>query len=299
MSAIPVNPEDESSDAVLIRRAQRGEEPAFADLVRRHLPAVRAFIAMKLPVAHLADELSHETFVFAFAAAKVRQMRVSEGVEFRGAGVREIPAQRGAFLGEGQLPERSAFLRGSRTEQDIGAPGKRGSSSVDPRSGVWTAAGGGADINGASDQFHFVSQDFLTDGTIVAKVTAVEKTDEYSKAGLMIRGSMNADAPYAFVFFGPSTVGFEFRTAAGSNASHAPWSQTPYVGFATAPMWVKLVRRGGVFAAYYGKDGVTWTQLGAPATIVMSAAARAGLAVTAHNDAALNHSTFENVSAQP
>ena len=233
------------------------------------------------------------------AAAKTRQMRAKEGVEISGAATREILAQRSAFLGEAQLPQRTAFLRGSRTEQDIGNPGKRGSSSVDSRTGVWTAAGGGADINGASDQFHFVSQELSADGTIVAKVTAVESTDAYSKAGLMIRGSMNADAPYAFVFFGPSTVGFEFRTAAGSSASHAPWSQTPYVGYTTAPMWVKLVRRGGVFAAYYGKDGVTWTQLGAPHTIVMSAAARAGLAVTAHNDAALNHSTFENVSAQP
>ena len=231
------------------------------------------------------------------AAAETRQMRANEGVEFIGAAAREIPAQRSAFLGADQLPQHTAFLRGSRTEQDIGNPGKRGSSSVDSRTGVWTVAGGGADINGVSDQFHFVSQDFSTDGTIVAKVSAVEKTDDYSKAGLMIRGSMSADAPYAFVFFGPSTVGFEFRTAAGGDASHAPWSQTPYVGFATAPMWVKLVRRGGVFAAYYGKDGVTWTQLGAPATIVMSVAARAGLAVTAHNDAALNHSTFENVTA--
>ena len=66
MPTIPSNPEGESSDEALIDAAQRGEESAFAQLVRRHLPAVSAFIAMKLPVAHLADELTHETFVFAF-----------------------------------------------------------------------------------------------------------------------------------------------------------------------------------------------------------------------------------------
>ena len=34
--------------------------------VRRQLAAVRAFVAMKLPVAHLADEITHESFVVAF-----------------------------------------------------------------------------------------------------------------------------------------------------------------------------------------------------------------------------------------
>jgi RNA polymerase sigma-70 factor, ECF subfamily len=66
MPAIPSMPNDEPSDAKLIAGAQRGEEDAFAVLARRHLPAVSAFIAMKLPVAHVAEELTHETFVFAF-----------------------------------------------------------------------------------------------------------------------------------------------------------------------------------------------------------------------------------------
>lgn len=215
------------------------------------------------------------------AAAKVRQMRENEGVEFSGAATRGIPAQR------------SAFLRESRTEMDIGTPAQHGSSSVDPRTGVWSVAGGGADIYGASDQFHFASQDFVADGTIIAKVTVVQNTDPYAKAGLMIRDSMHADAPYAFVFVGPSTVGFEFRTAAGANTSHAPYAGGP------APMWVKVVRTGNTFAAYYGKDGVRWTPLGTAQSIPLAATVRAGLAVTAHNAAALNHSTFENVSAKP
>lgn len=50
----------------MIARVQRGEHEAFAELVQHHLAAGRAFIAMKLPVPHLADELTHETFVFAY-----------------------------------------------------------------------------------------------------------------------------------------------------------------------------------------------------------------------------------------
>lgn len=56
----------EPTDAGLIARVRGGDSGAFAPLVRRHLAAVRAFVAMKLPVAHLADEITHESFVFAF-----------------------------------------------------------------------------------------------------------------------------------------------------------------------------------------------------------------------------------------
>ena len=51
---------------VLIARVQIGETEAFAPLVDLHLPHLRAFIALKLPVSHLVDEFAHETFVFAF-----------------------------------------------------------------------------------------------------------------------------------------------------------------------------------------------------------------------------------------
>jgi RNA polymerase sigma-70 factor, ECF subfamily len=57
---------EESSDAEFLRSVQAGELEAFAPLVRRHLPTLRAFVALKLPVPHLADEIAHETFVFAF-----------------------------------------------------------------------------------------------------------------------------------------------------------------------------------------------------------------------------------------
>ena len=56
----------EPTDAEFVARVRTGEADAFAPLVRRHLAAVRAFVAMKLPVAHLADEITHESFVFAF-----------------------------------------------------------------------------------------------------------------------------------------------------------------------------------------------------------------------------------------
>ena len=221
-----------------------------------------------------------------------RQVRENHALQLANP-AREIPAQRSAFIGEEQMPQRTAFLRESRTEQDIGVPGRRGSTSLDSRSGVWTVMGGGADIYGVSDQFHFVSQEFAGDGTLVARVSSSQVTDGYAKSGVMWRESNAADARYAFVFVGPNTLGYEVRTAAARASSGASY------GSGSAPKWLKLVRAGNVFTAFASDDGVAWKQLGTLQTMPMSATARAGLAVTAHNDAALNLSTFENVSAQP
>lgn len=54
--------EDEKT---LVLRVQRGDLEAFGDLLDREASGLRAFVAMKLPIPHLIDEIAHETFVFA------------------------------------------------------------------------------------------------------------------------------------------------------------------------------------------------------------------------------------------
>jgi RNA polymerase sigma-70 factor, ECF subfamily len=49
----------------LVIRVQRGELAAFERLLELHSSHLRAFVAMKLPVPHLIDEIAHEAFVFA------------------------------------------------------------------------------------------------------------------------------------------------------------------------------------------------------------------------------------------
>ncbi|MCB1203019.1 MAG: sigma-70 family RNA polymerase sigma factor [Verrucomicrobiae bacterium] len=55
-------PEDEED---LVIRVQRGDLSAFERLLDLHGAHLRAFVAMKLPVPHLIDEIAHEAFVFA------------------------------------------------------------------------------------------------------------------------------------------------------------------------------------------------------------------------------------------
>lgn len=64
MPTAPIAPDP--TEAALIRAVQAGDPAAFEPLVDTHLDSLRAFIALKLPIAHLVDELAHETFVFAY-----------------------------------------------------------------------------------------------------------------------------------------------------------------------------------------------------------------------------------------
>ena len=62
-----VNPElEQGDDDSFVQAVQRGDHENFEPLLDRHLPHVRAFLALKAPIPHLVDELAHETFVFAF-----------------------------------------------------------------------------------------------------------------------------------------------------------------------------------------------------------------------------------------
>jgi RNA polymerase sigma-70 factor, ECF subfamily len=56
----------ETSDDILISRVLAGEIDAYAILLRREMPRLRSFIALKLPVPHLVDEIAHESFVYAY-----------------------------------------------------------------------------------------------------------------------------------------------------------------------------------------------------------------------------------------
>ncbi len=54
------------SDGYLIERVREGHLDAFEEVMLRHASRLRAFIAMRLPVPHLVEEIAHETFVWAY-----------------------------------------------------------------------------------------------------------------------------------------------------------------------------------------------------------------------------------------
>jgi len=173
-------------------------------------------------------------------------------------------------------------------DADIGAVGLKGSSSLS--GGVYTLKGAGADVWGIADSFHFTYQPLNGDGQLVARLTSMQNTNSYAKAGIMVRESLNANAANLLLDVRPAGgVEALARTAAGSSTSFVAGGTT------TTPVWLKIVRAGTTVTGSISRDGVTWTTV-ASRSVPMAANVYVGLAVCSHDTRALNTATFDNVS---
>ena len=134
---------------------------------------------------------------------------------------------------QGQLPEGWSNL-------DIGSPGVAGSASYN--AGIWTVEGGGSDIWGTYDQFHFVCRLSGPEAEIMARVETQEETDSWAKAGVMFRDSTAPSAAFAMVVATPGNgVNFQWRPVTGGEAYNSQ------IAGLSPPYWVRLVRAGDTF----------------------------------------------------
>jgi fibronectin type 3 domain-containing protein len=176
------------------------------------------------------------------------------------------------------------------TSADIGTVGFPGSAFY--CNGEFSISGSGSDIWNSSDafQFDYVYVPISTNCDIRAQVLSVENTSSSAKAAVMIRQSLAANSSHAMADV-EAGAGAEFiwRNGTGASASSA-------VTNGALPGWVRLTRTNNMFTAYSSTDGKAWTQIGTPTNISMANGVYIGLAVCAHNNAALNTSIFTNVS---
>jgi hypothetical protein len=173
---------------------------------------------------------------------------------------------------------------------DIGAPALAGGQSLS--GGTWTVQGGGYDIWGTADQFHFVSQALAADGSVSAHITSQTNTTGWAKAGVMLRQSSDPGSAFYAAFVTPSNgVVVQYRTAQGASAQQS-------AGFAgTVPVYLMVARSGTTYTAYTSTNGTSWTAVsGSSVTLTTSGSVLAGLAVTSHNASVLGTVTFDTVS---
>jgi regulation of enolase protein 1 (concanavalin A-like superfamily) len=175
--------------------------------------------------------------------------------------------------------------------QDIGNPSLGGSANFS--SGTFTVAGSGDDIWNANDHFRFVYQPLDGDGEIVARVTSLQNTHEWAKAGVMIRDGLGDNARHASALLTPSNgLVFEWRSSAGASSAAAPTAP------GAVPQWVRVTRSGNTLTGYYSTNGTNWTSLGST-SIALPTRVYVGLAVSSINTSALNTVTFTNVAMNP
>lgn len=184
-------------------------------------------------------------------------------------------------------PPASRLPAGWRSD-DVGSPDLSGSSRFE--NGTWVVTGAGENIWGSADEFQYAHKYVNGDVEMIARVDSMDNTHAWAKGGLMVRSGLGESAPFAAVYNTPGNgVMFEWR----SYYRGAPKSVT--VDVPAGPIWLKLVRRGNSFAAYYATDGQAWTRIGPAQSVVMPGVVQAGMVVTSHDVNRRATARFSNV----
>jgi hypothetical protein len=178
-----------------------------------------------------------------------------------------------------------------------GRPASVGSFTEGPV-GTYTITATGWDIAGTADAFHFAYMTLNGVGTIEAQVLSVDDTDQWAKAGVMIRETLDAGSKFAAVYITPGMgCRFQMRSDTDIDVTSDTSIATAEQIAITAPYWVKLERGvAGNFKAYYSSNGTTWQAMAwNPQNISMSNNVYIGLALTAHNASATCEAQYSNV----
>jgi regulation of enolase protein 1 (concanavalin A-like superfamily) len=167
---------------------------------------------------------------------------------------------------------------------DIGTVGLAGSN--DPV--TVKGAGAGFLSGGTSDSFHFSSRTTSGDDVFVAQVTSMSP-GAASQSGIMLRASTAANAAYAALALKNGQCLFQSRTTTGAAAT-----QNYALSSVTAPIWLKLVRKGNAVTGYQSADGLNWNYAGSQ-TLTLTGTNYFGVAVSSGSTTALNATAIDNI----
>jgi Tol biopolymer transport system component len=178
-------------------------------------------------------------------------------------------------------------------EGDVGANPKTGSAVYDSASGEYRVTGGGENMWGDVDAFHFLWRRISGDATITADLRFIgEGAVGHRKAVLIFRQSLEPDAPYADVaLHGDGLTSLQYRTTAGSETQE-------FRSTVNAPVHLRIDRRGNQFTITVSKEGGEAVTSG-PATVTLSDPVYAGIGTCSHNAQVLETAVFSNVRVQP
>ncbi len=156
------------------------------------------------------------------------------------------------------------------------------------------------------DDLHFANKTLHGDGSITAKIEAIDPCHYSVQVGVMIRNTLDPTSPHVSIVITPlGEIALQRRTfeLAAAQSTYA-------VSRAEFPHWVRLVREGNTFTAQHSQDGRRWRDLEGGSTgtaithsrpalaeIEMNEDVHIGLAVTSHAGPGVPaEAKFSNVS---
>lgn len=172
---------------------------------------------------------------------------------------------------------------------DIGETPKKGAVEYKPETGDYRVTGGGANIWAAADAFQFAWKRLSGDVTITTDVQfAGAGAVNHRKAVVMVRQNLDAGSAYADVaVHGDGLTSLQFRASARALTQEIRST-------VTAPMRIRIERRGDRFTMYAGKAGEELTAAG-PATVALQDPVYVGIGVCSHDANTLETAVFSNV----
>jgi hypothetical protein len=185
----------------------------------------------------------------------------------------------------------------------INEGGRTGSVGFDATTGVITIRGSGADIWDLADHFYYLSRPVVGDfrATVMA-LTRPTAVDEWAKAALMLRDSIDPGARHLHLGISPAH-GLYLQCRSFTN------DYTDDVGSPRAipaalkpPLMLRLIRQGDKITAQYSTDhGKSFRTAGDPVTFYppLPRSVFVGLAVTAHNAAKVTEARFRDLRIEP
>jgi TolB protein len=175
---------------------------------------------------------------------------------------------------------------------DVGLAPLPGKFEFDRSTGEYRVTGGGENIWGTTDAFHYVWRKMSGDVAVTADVRFLgEGVVPHRKAALMIRQSLDPDSPYADVaLHGDGLTSLQFRPSPGAATQEVQSSLK-------APVRIRIERRGNSFTLLAGAPGEPLKPSG-PVTVTLQDPVYVGLAVCSHKADALETAVFSNVNVE-
>ncbi len=166
---------------------------------------------------------------------------------------------------------------------------------VEGADGAIVMSGIGTDIWNTTDQFRYAYKNLTGDGSITVRVDSIVVSNEWAKAGVMIRETLEPGSKHAFAAATPTPshgLSFQRRPVAGQASANTD------VADIEIPHWVKLTRTGNLFTMQQSEDGVTWVDVTPtdPVEIQMADNVYIGLAVCSHDGAIATAAEFSNLT---
>ncbi|MBD8080167.1 ThuA domain-containing protein [Cellulosimicrobium arenosum] len=161
--------------------------------------------------------------------------------------------------------------------------------------GRYLITSGGANMWQGTNEYSTIyrEQDADEKWSATVKVNSQGNSNGSAKAGIIVRNDVaqaGSSPGYAALGMRPSG-GFEWLrgNASGQLATSTSASSTSY------PAWVRVVRDGDLYTAYWSKDGENFTQIGEPESLPGAAAVQdVGMFVTAHSTTSTSAVEFQD-----